>query len=283
MLAMELAPDHPRPPDGIANTERAIGRFDEAIKWQQQVIERDPSDTYSRLLVAADYATLGDLERTAAWQAVAEGMPGRETMIITFGSVFRWLQGDEAGAVAGAKRAFALAPAGSAAPGYSAMILYRYFIDEGDFDRAILARFGAQGLPPAPKKGQQLSGSKVYDIGAAAILVAARDGQDAGRQYAREVLEWSESGDKPVQQRRAVDLARCYAYAILEQADAAVGACREAFEQNQQWLLIGWQIFNHVVPVRETPEWQAFIADIRADLAEQLARFRASGEEPEPH
>ncbi len=283
LSAMELAPDHPSPPDGIAFLERGLGRFDEAIQWQDQVIQRDPADAFSRMMIASDYLDLNDPDRAAQWLAVAESMPGRQTTVLAARSVTSYLKGDKAGAVAAAEKAYGQVSDGSGAPGFSAHILYRYLVAKGDFDGAIRARFGSDGLPAVPARGEQVPTSRVFDVASASVLVAARDGEEAGRRYAREVLGWVDSIDWPDHQRRNADLVRCAAYARLEQSATAVTACRSALEQNQQWQMVYWQIIPELDPIRDTPEWQGFTAEIRADRAEQLARFRASGKEPEPH
>ncbi len=281
--AMELVPDHPRGPDGIATIERKMGRFDKAIKWQQEVIRRDPADTFSRQLIAADYLELGDAERAAQWQAVAETMPGRKESLLAFSAMISFIQGDEIDAVATSERALALMPEGSAAPGFASLILYRQYVADGDFDRAIAARYGKEGLPAAPEKGAQLTPSESSDVAFAPSIVAARDGSEAGRQYAEKVLEWIDADATPALQRGTADYVRCYANAMLERAAEAVSACRSAHERDPQWDLIVWQINPNLDSIRETAEWQALVDGIATERKQQLARFRASGDEPEPH
>jgi hypothetical protein len=235
------------------------------------------------VMIAMDYLDLADPDRAAQWVAVAEGMPGRETRILSSKSVVRYLQGEQNGAVAAAEQAYDLAPDGEAAPGFARQILYRHLVAERDFDSAIMARFGAEGLPVVPEKGKWLPANKALQTAAASFLIIARDGREAGHQFGQRVLEWVESVDVPEYQRNTADLVRCLAYAGLEQPTAAVSACRSAFERDQQWVFLYWQIMPGLDPIRDTPEWQAFMNEIAAGRQQQLARFRASGEEPKPH
>jgi TolB-like protein/tetratricopeptide (TPR) repeat protein len=283
LSAMELAPEHPRPPDGLADIARRQGRPGEAARLQQRVIALDPKDTFSRFLIASDYMELDDLERAGEWQKVAEGMPGREATVLASRSILAALSGDQESAVSSAEQAYATMPPGSAAPFFAAVILYRHYVSEGDFDCAIAARFGREGLPPAPTVGATLSQTKGADVAAAPYLIASRDGKEAARRYALAVLDWINADDSPGMQRFTAHAVRCYANAALRRAAEAVGACRAVLEQNQQWAFALFQIQPALDPIREAPEWQSFMADLRADRAEKLARLRASGEEPVPH
>ena len=284
LSAIELDPEHPTPRDGLAITERQLGNLDEAVKLQQKVIELDPVDTYSRLLIATDYMDLGDLERADEWQKVAESMPGSEVSVFASRSLLQALRGDREGAVAYAEQAHAAAAPGSPAPSFAARSLYRHYVDEGDYERAIAARFGREGLPSPPVVGDRLSPTRTNDVASAPYLIAARDSEEAARRYARATLEWLDANDSAKsQQSNVAHLARCHAHATLQQAAEAVAACKTALEQDHQWAFILFQVEPAIDPIRQTPEWQSFMADLRADRARKLARLRASGQEPVPH
>jgi TolB-like protein/Tfp pilus assembly protein PilF len=283
LSAMELVPEHPRPPDGLADIARKQGMPDEAVRLQQRVIALDPEDTFSRFLVASDYMELGDLERADEWQKVAESMPGRETTVLASRSLLAELSGDQAGAVASAEQAYATMPPGSAAPFFASVTLYRHYVSRGDYDRAITARFGREGFPSAPAVGVTLTPIQGGHAAVAPYLIAARDGEEAARRYALALLDWIDADDDPEMQRVSADVIRCFAHAALRRAGEAVGACRAVLERNQEWLFALLQVEPVLDPIRKTPEWQSFMADLRADRAEKLARLRASGEEPVPH
>ena len=174
-------------------------------------------------------------------------------------------------------------PPGSAAPFFASVTLYRHYVSGGDYERAIAARFGREGLPPAPAVGAELTPMQGREAAVAPYLIAARDGQGAARRYALALLDWIEADDNPELQRVSAHVIRCFAHAALRRAAEAITACRAVLERNQEWVFALFQVEPVLDPIRETPEWQSFMADLRADRAEKLARLRASGEEPVPH
>ena len=283
LSAMELAPEHPLPPDGLANIQRGLGRPDEALRLQQKVIQLDPVDSYSRLLVVTDYLDLGDVERAEQWQEAAESLPGQQETIDAVRALLRQLQGDRAGAVTDAEKSFAMMPAGTAAPLFARNILYGHYVAAGEFDRAIAARFGKDGLPPPPPAGTELDMGEALKVASAPYLIAARDGREAAREYARATLEWSQAIQDPGYRDRGAHFVRCYAHAALEQPKEAVQACRAGFMLNQQWVRFLLEVTPEPEPIRKSPEWQSFMAELRADRADKLARLRESGDEPLPH
>jgi TolB-like protein/Tfp pilus assembly protein PilF len=282
LSAMELAPDHPQPPDGMAFIERGLGHYGEAIKWQVRVIDRDPADTFSRLVIASDYVELGDLQRAAAWLGIAEQMQGRAGMIASTKAALLWHQGDRDEAVAVSEAAFAAQPEGQTAPGFTSPILFGHYLSTGAFERAIAVQFDDQTLPESPQQGVRLRRGQATDLAHAALLIGKRDGRAAGDERVTQLLEWVDAADESQIQPRAAQLLRCSLQAMLERAEAAVRECRAAQRLDQQWLALAYPIGPTLDPIRDTPQWRSFMDEIRADRARQLAQFRASGEEPAP-
>jgi len=282
LSAMELAPDHPRPPDGIAFIERGLGHYGEAIKWQVKVIDRDPADTYSRLSIAGDYVELADLQRAAAWLGMAETMQGQAGLVASAKAVLLWHQGSRDQAIAVSEAAFAAQPEGQTAPGFTPAILFRHYLSTGDFERAIAVQFDDQTLPELPQQGVILRQGQAVDLASAALLIGKRDGRAARDRRATQLLEWVDEADENQIQPRAAQLLRCRLYALLERAEEAVRACRAAQRLDQQWVALAYPIAPTLDPIRDTPQWRSYMDEIKADRDRQLAQFRASGEEPEP-
>ena len=71
-------------------------------------------------------------------------------------------------------------------------------------------------------------------------------------------------------------------YALQGQTAEALAALREAIDAG--WRLWWWYYLEHnpnLESIRDDPEFQAMVAEIRADMAEQLARLQereANGE-----
>jgi TolB-like protein/cytochrome c-type biogenesis protein CcmH/NrfG len=284
--AYELAPELPRAADGLASVARQFSRLGEAVLWQEKVIDADPGDTFSRSLMVLDYLELGDMERARAWQAVADRMDPEAPMSRSSRAVLAWMAGDQAGALAEARRYMEDGLQGSHV--FTDMWIRRLLVSDairqGDARAAMELILRGDPEPPPPVPGEDFDYRHAARLSYLLPALALRDGAGAARDQAMALLAFADSaveeaGWSPGQ----VANIRCAAAIHLAQAAEAVSHCQRELEIQGSGTFLTLHIWPLSPALTEAPRWQAFMDSVRADRAAQLATLRSSGKEPEPH
>ena len=288
LSAAQLAPANPRPPDGLAGLERNQGNFDEAIRWQAKVIDLDPADGFSRSLLTIDYLELGDPARARQWADAAMAISPELPMSGATLALSQWFQGDREEAIAATDHFYDNFTLGSTgAPGYWMLVLsLSHWLSAGELEKAesVASHYmvGDRPLATAPAPGDKPRGLRTFDQVELLSLIRARDGDDTADRMADDWLRWLDAGVQGWNDG-LIASTRCHLLASKGDLANAMEACRASLRASENSTFVLLRLSPMLDPLRDTPEWRAWLDEIKNERAQHLAKLRASGEEPVPH
>jgi TolB-like protein len=272
LRAIDFDPDLPASYERIADLYRyAYGRMDEAVAWQLEGIARDPHEAMGSVYAGFIYLDLGD-------PAEAEKWFGRTPMAGMFMEPLLLQRGDYAGSAEIARRSIAWEPR---MPNTLAN-LRNYDLRSGNAADP-LARYEL-GYPELFADDAPIINDSNYGVAIDLALVLARTGEQDSADL---LLERSLEHIRTIR-RFGIDgygISDVLVYSLQGDPKAALAALREAVDAG--WRVYWWYYLEHdpnLESIRDRPEFQAILEEIRADMATQLARVRdlqASGDLPE--
>jgi len=250
----------------------SLGRLDEAIKWHARGLQRDPSSVRLRGFLAALYLDLGDIPtaRMLIEQQVNAGVHGQISTASLQLALFLRLQRYE-DALQFAEEKWQQRPTPAVAEFlntlYSSSGQYQLALDIND---QRIELYGNSFPHPETKVVTRIL---ALAINRAAILVGMGENARAQRLLIN-CLEVATSTPGPT---RYMDrnFQLVHIYALLGDVPNALLALREAIDASER---SGWWIDLLLSPVtaslRNEPQFQEMVEEIRADMATQLANVR---------
>jgi TolB-like protein/DNA-binding winged helix-turn-helix (wHTH) protein/Flp pilus assembly protein TadD len=246
----------------------ALGRADEAAIWYTKSISLDPGDPARIAYLGMLFLDLGDLDAAEYWIGRSIGM-GPESIWPNVALIRLHLYRDDEAAVAYVRKL----PEG-VLPSRIAYELRRlHEIKAGRYSevRALYKKIVPELLK---EDSPEVNGRKRYESAIALALPLSKLGEQEradlllkrSLQYIRTIprLGWEGHWIADVQ-----------IYALQGEKQKALAALRQAIDEG--WRTMWWYYLQrepNLESLHDEPEYQAMIAEIEADMAQQLARVR---------
>ena len=258
----------------------AISRGDlvGALKFVEDYAKADPADSEAPAITAMQYFEFGDVVAAKYWSEAALKVDPRAAWAKVVVALLHLYRDEEAkaieiareltrpGALARATRgiAFRIADAPTLAAGHYEKIIARYLTDYPELGEGKVPSLVSGGI------GEMLP----VTLSLASVYLQA--GDEAKAETLLSAVE-SEIPHWP----RAMTWGRGYGFADVDlhalrgDKEKALAALREGVASGTRYLWRLQLLYNpNLESIRDTPEFAAIIAEIEADMAEQLARVR---------
>jgi tetratricopeptide (TPR) repeat protein len=269
---IEIDPAFPNPYEAIGRTYgEVLGQLDEAVAWHRKAATLDPAQPSSPIYLAMIYLDLGDSARAEFWfNRVQELVPGPYWPYAA-NEVLHLYRGEKAKAYDFGRELLTLDP-GSI---YTLAHLRNDDLQAGRFLEA-RARY-ERGHPALLLEDEPMihEGNYVPAIDLALVLTKTGE-QERADMLLERALSFLPS---PRQRGDGFRISDALIYAQQGKTQAALAALRKAMDQG--WRESWWFYFDHDMNldlIRDEPEFQAMLEEIKADMAAQLARVRAMDE-----
>jgi tetratricopeptide (TPR) repeat protein len=267
--AIELDPDSSGGYRGISDFFHYVsGELDKAVVWSRKSISVDPGNTIYPAWLAWTYLDLGDLDRAEYWAERSVELGPEHFWPNVAMQLLHLYRGDEAAALEYGRKAFAVYPfdwpvlfllrdhALRAGRYTEVRALYEtthpYFLNTDDPELRLDNYWAAINLALAlVKTGEQQRADLLLDRSFQFIETLPRLGPGG---------HW---------------FADVQIYALQGEKQKALSALRQAIDEG--WRTFWWYLLKHdpsLESLHDEPEFQAMVAEIEADMAEQLARVR---------
>jgi TolB-like protein/DNA-binding winged helix-turn-helix (wHTH) protein len=267
--ALEINPDYAFGCTRIGLYNRYVrGRIDEATLWMAKAVVLDPRSQFNLIVMGWQYLDLGDPDRAEyGFECAAElGLDGfYPNVAMQILAVYR---GDEAAALEHGRKALALWPYH---PSNVLMFLRDQEVRAGSYEaaRALYEEYFPELLEDRTPEVDNRNYQATIDL----ALILSRMGE---RERADWLLDRSleRIRSRPRLGWRGYWIADVQVYAQRGDKRKALASLREAVDQGwrAEWW---WSLARPDLDViRDEPEFQAIVEEIRADLAAQLARVR---------
>lgn len=270
--AVELDPAMPGPYERIADLHQsAFGQLDEAVAWQTKGVALDPEDPMGPIYLGSIYLDLGDPVRAERWfdRSAALAPPGSPFAVAILEPLYIFT-GDEARALEAARVSHEVF--GPDAVGTMAH-LRNHDLRSGDYAKA-RARY-RQGYPELFAEDAPTITEENYEAAIDLALVLIRSGE---RDRADLLLDRSLAfiGSMHRLGPSGYGIADVLIFAMRGKSEAALSALRKAIDDG--WRTSWWfHLENNpnLDSIQSDPRFQSMLAEIKADMASQLARVRA--------
>jgi tetratricopeptide (TPR) repeat protein len=299
--AAELDPLSAAIIDGVGNALASLGRFDEALARYQRAIEVNPGYAWAYNHIGDHYSfVLGQLDEAVVWYAKGISLdPGYPDPLASLGWLFLdlgdpgkaeyWIErslelgpkiflpnlamhtlhlyrGDEAAALDYARRAFAFNPL--FVPG----LLRDHELRAGRYPEA-RALYEKRHLELLNEGDPTVDGSN-WRAAIDLALVLSKTGE---QEHADLLLDRSFQHIQTLPRLGGWGyfIADVRIYALQGEKQKALAALRQAIDEG--WRVSWWHFLKHDLSLESLhgePEFQAMVAEIEADMAQQLARVR---------
>ena len=242
------------------------GQLDEAVRWYRKSVSVDPGRPSETAFLGSLFLDLGDLDRAEYWieRSIELGPEGFwPNLAMQFLHLYR---GDEATALDYGRRAFAFNPL------FVPLPLRDHELRAGRYAEA--RALYEERYPELLNEGDPtVDGSNWWDaINLALVLSKAGEREHADLLLNRS-LEHIQA--MPRLGTRGYWIADVKIYALRGEKQKALSALRQAIDEG--WRYNWWYFLKHdpnLESLHDEPEFQAMVAEIEADMAEQLARVR---------
>jgi tetratricopeptide (TPR) repeat protein len=285
---------------GVGADLQSLGRFDEALARYQRALEVDPGYADAYITIGNHYwSVLGQLDEAVVWYAKGISLdPGNPQYPANLGSLFLNL-GDFDRAESWIERSLELGPE-SFWPNFAMHTLHLYRGDEAALDSA--RRVFALNPPFVPdllrdhelRAGRYTEARALYEKSYPELLNEGDptiDGSNWGAAIGL-ALVLSRTGEqehadlllnRSFQHIQTLPRLSFYGYGIADvkiytlqgEKQKALLALRQAIDEG--WRSLWWYYLKYdptLESLHAEPEFQAMVAEIEADMAEQLARVR---------
>lgn len=269
--AVEADPQSPGPYERIAAMQRVVfGRLDEAVIWQLKGIARDPDDPTGPIYLGEMYLDLGDPDEAERWirRSARIAPPGfwlasamREPLYLYRGEIAKSLEVARETLSFYAKAELTLAN------------LKNNDVREGQPEKA-RARYASAFPELLQRSAADIDESNVGPaIDLASVLIAT--GEDArATELLDAALAFVNAQASSLPDNHGIAEVRIHA--LLGDTDAALAALARAIERG--WREYWWLYLEHdtsLDAIRDEPRFLQLLEQVRADMANQLARVRA--------
>ncbi|MGB5543653.1 MAG: tetratricopeptide repeat protein, partial [Gammaproteobacteria bacterium] len=281
-MATDLAPDDPAARMAYADFKWRRGELAESTLLTAPAVALDPLDPEAPFSMAISYLHLGDDQAAERWLAESLRLNPEAEVSRVGPALLAYQRGQDAQALEITRNSLDAFPGNRFNAEIIALIIVRdVSLAQGDVATAQRAIEGYRPGVTAVDFNSDIGRDDVFGRILALPVIAARDGRDLAIEVAEGLLQGLQMnrwGYSPVS---AADI-RAAIYAFLGDAQAAVESMRERQRlatKDLPWFW--WERDSMYAPIRDEPVYQAFMAELNAEIAEQLHMLRASGQ-PEP-
>ena len=283
---VRLSPTDPNGYDTIGITNWTVfAQLDTAVTWLSQAVKLDSGNPNLSALLGLLYLDLGDVARAEYWlnQSVAVGAAVRTWPNVGMAMLHTY-RDEDSQALEYANRAVQTIPAWGSDPWGRRLALAQVRGIELKAGRSAEARSLYQTYYPVLLNDNEpvidrTNFRQAIDL----ALVLARTGEQDQADY---LLDRSLAfiSDKPRLGFLRQGIADVQILALQGKTEPALTALRQSVDEG--WRQFWWYYAEHdpnLESIRNEPEFQAMMEEIRADMAEQLARvheWEANGELP---
>jgi tetratricopeptide (TPR) repeat protein len=299
--AHELDPLSPAVITNVGSDLFFLGRFDEVLPWHEKALEVDPGYATAYLDIGRYYVSVvGHLDEAFVWLAKGRSIdPGDPRFPAVMGMVFLTL-GDPGRAEYWIQQSIEMGP-DSGLSNVAMQMQYLYREDESSLDwaRKAISNFPTewvafsllqthelregrpaqaralyeQILPELLSAGDPKIDNGNYNAAIGLALVLIRTGE---QERANLLLDRSLDYIQTIPRLGfGYGIADVQIHALRGEKQKALSALREAIDEG--WRFLWWPVLKldpGLESLHDEPEFQAMVAEIEADMAEQLARVR---------
>ena len=256
-----------------------LGRMDDALVWQSKAIQVDPSNAANMSIMAFNYLSLGDFETAEKWidrAAVAQPHNRLQKIARLYLLLYRD-EMDEVEVLANELYEFQKETGGF---GNFALTLLRDIdIGTGQYDDS-LQRYASYYPEIASADSPNIHRANYFIAVDFAYLLIRSGKEEQGRQLLQAAI--SQIDPIPILSLEGSWWGNARTYALLDRKDKALAELQRGVDAG--WRILWRYAFDHdplFDSLRDEPEFIAMRAKIATDMAEQLERVRkleASGE-----
>jgi TolB-like protein/class 3 adenylate cyclase len=269
--ALEIQPELPNGYASVGDVEIFSGRLDVGLLWYLKGLERDRGQPHMTAVVGYIYRSLGDVERAQLWL-------DRAAVLLQVGSLPRFFR-DYSRLVVRREDPRALleivreVPAQQLLP-LSARLFRKAVLGTGD--RAGIEAFLRQNWPELFAGEPNVNVANVCAATDVAwFLIGERETRRAEQLLVRALAIYRDSTQRSMQPPEwAFAMTEVEALALQGRKADALDALRRAADGG--WRMDWWQVETDptLASIRSEPQFGAIIAEVKADLAAQLAHVR---------
>jgi tetratricopeptide (TPR) repeat protein len=273
---IEIDPDYPRAYTIMADLYwEVFAQLDEGVRWLHKAIELDPGNPNHARWLGMVYLDLGDLVAGEYWMREAMRLaPTQTDSKWAAAHLARYASGPEE-IIAAAKMLLAVSP-----NNWSALILMRDADYHDGRSAAALQRFRAAQPDLVDSENPEVNATNWgWAIEVANILAKVGERERADNLLNKALLA---IGATPRLGYGGFGISDVEIYALLGDKEKALSTFATAVDEG--WRSLWWintETNDNLASLHDDPRYQAIIADIQSQLAEQLARVReweANGE-----
>jgi TolB-like protein/Tfp pilus assembly protein PilF len=266
---IEIDPAFPNPYEGTARIYwQALGQLDDAVVWFRKAAALDPAQASAPIMLAMIYLDLGDSFQAEFWfNRTLELAPGPYWPNAA-NEVLYYYRGEKAKAFDYGRKLLTIDPG-------SIYTLAHLRNDDLTAGRYLEARaWYERGYPALLQEGEPTIDEDNYVPAIDLALVLTRTGE---QERADLLLDRSLTFlPKPRRRGDGYRISDALIYAQQGKTRAALAALRQVIDQG--WREAWWFYFDHdpnLDSIRDEPEFQAMVVEIKADMATQLEHVRA--------
>jgi tetratricopeptide (TPR) repeat protein len=265
--ALEVDPGFSQAYQAIGKHYRSVsGQLDEGVVWYAKGISLDPGNPLLSADLGFNFLDLGDPVKAEYWIERSLEL-GPESFVPNLAmAALHLYRGDEAAALDYARRAFAFNPP------FMPIRLRDHELRAGRYSEA--RALYEKNYPELLNEGDPMVDGSNWGTAIDLALVLSRTGE---QEHADRLLNRSFQHIQTLPRLGSWGYgpADVQIYALQGEKQKALAALRQAIDQG--WRA-GWRIsLKHdlsLESIRDTPEFQAMVEEIEADMAKQLARVR---------
>jgi TolB-like protein/Tfp pilus assembly protein PilF len=242
---------------------RVSGQLDEAVVWYRKAIAFDPGNPAILTELGWICLELGDEHRAANWINRSLELAPESSWANTGMALLSWYRGQEAEALDYARKGWDW--------------FYLAFLRDHDLQAGRYAEARARyerGYPALLNEDAPTIDQTNYGAAIDLAYVLPKTGEpERANMLLSRALTFIQS--IPRLGLRGHLVADVRIYALQGQTPKALAALREAIDAG--WRVWWWYFLEHdplLDPIRDEPEFQAMVAEVRDDMAAQLARLR---------
>ncbi len=249
------------------------GDYSEAVRWLRKAISSDPGDPYTPAHLGRLFMDLGDSEKAEYWvhrsiETRSDSLGSNTAMLL-----LHLYQRDEAAGLKYGRKAFAIAQ-----DWYLQVrpveLLGDHELRAGRYAeaRAIYGKSFPELLNEDDPKVDNTNYQVAIDLASVFSKIGEQDRADLLLKLSSQHIEaltrlgWAWAG---------YGIADVQIYALQGDKQKALAALRQAIDEG--WRSLWWYYLKYdptLESLHDEPEYQAMVAEIEADMAEQLARVR---------
>jgi TolB-like protein/tetratricopeptide (TPR) repeat protein len=273
---IDIAPTSPMGYRGKAYYYWSVsGRLDEAVRWYRKAYSLDSANPQTHFFIAILFWGLGDDSQAECWTNRVMALAPESFFSILTMQLLYLLRGDETQALAYARKALKISPRW---PGpFPLATLRNHDVQAGNYIKA-RAHY-EERFPELLAVNKPTIGAINFRVAIDLAAVLHKTGE-------QERADWLLNGSLTYMQ--GIQRLGISGYGNSDvQIYALQGKTKQALTAMRQAMDAGWRGFwryslehnQNLNSIRNEPEFQAMLAEIKADMAEQLLRVKAMEKE----